>query len=100
MSSCPARAVLDVACGTGEHTKFLKQPYAVDGVDLNEDYLRAARLKSPSGNYTSADMTQFTLSRTYDVVTCLFSAIGMVRTFERVERAIVCMARHLALIRK
>jgi SAM-dependent methyltransferase len=90
-----ARTLLDVACGTGEHAKFLKQRYAVDGIDLNEDYLRAARLKNPSGNYTCADMTEFTLNRTYDAVTCLFSAIGIVRTFERLERAIVCMARHV-----
>jgi ubiquinone/menaquinone biosynthesis C-methylase UbiE len=90
-----ARTVLDVACGTGEHAKFLKQHYTVDGIDLNENYLRAARLKNPSGNYTCADMTEFTLNRTHDVVTCLFSAIGIVRTFERLERAVVCMARHV-----
>jgi ubiquinone/menaquinone biosynthesis C-methylase UbiE len=74
-----ARALLDVACGTGEHARFLRRHYAVDGVDINEDYLRAARLKNPSGNYACADMTEFDLDRTYDVVTCLFSAIGIVR---------------------
>jgi SAM-dependent methyltransferase len=90
-----ARTVLDVACGTGEHAKFLKQHYSVDGVDINEDYLRAARLKNPAGSYISADMIEFNLNRTYDVVTCLFSAIGIVGTFERLERAIVSMARHV-----
>jgi len=57
--------------------------------------LRAARLKTPAGNYTRADMTDFDLDRGYDVVTCLFSAIGRVITFERLERAISCMARHV-----
>jgi SAM-dependent methyltransferase len=90
-----AGTILDVACGTGEHAKFLRQRYAVDGIDINESYLDAARLKNPSGNYTRADMMDFDLSRTYDVVTCLFSAIGIVRTFERLERAVVCMARHV-----
>jgi SAM-dependent methyltransferase len=90
-----ARTILDVACGTGGHAKFLKQHYAVDGIDINHSYLPAARLKNPSGNYTCADMMDFDLARTYDVVTCLFSAIGIVRTFERLERAIVCMARHV-----
>jgi hypothetical protein len=42
-----------------------------------------------------ADMTDFDLGRSYDVVTCLFSAIGRVMTFERLERAIACMARHV-----
>jgi len=71
-----ARTILDVACGTGAHAKFLKHHYAVDGIDINESYLRAARLKNPSGNYTRADMMNFDLGGTYDVVTCLFSAIG------------------------
>jgi len=90
-----ASTILDVACDTGEHARFLKEHYAVDGVDINENYLRAARLKNPAGNYTRADMTDFDLGRTYDVVTCLFSAIGRVTTFERLERAIACMARHV-----
>ena len=90
-----ARTILDVACGTGEHAKFLKQYYAIDGVDLNESYLRAARVKNPAGSYTRADMTDFDLAATYDAVTCLFSAIGYVRTAGRLQRAIACMARHV-----
>ena len=90
-----ARTILDVACGTGEHDKFLKEKYSIDGVDLNEEYLRAARIKNPGGKYTRADMTDFDLGRTYDVVTCLFSAIGYVQTVERMNRAIACMARHV-----
>jgi hypothetical protein len=38
--------LLDVACDAGEHAKFLKQNYVVDGVDLNEDYRRALRIPS------------------------------------------------------
>ena len=90
-----ARTILDVACGTGEHAKFLKEKYAIDGVDLNEQYLRAARTKNPAGTYTRTDMTDFDLGAKYDVVTCLFSAIGYVRTVDRMNRAIACMARHV-----
>ena len=90
-----ARTILDVACGTGEHARFLKQHYAIDGIDLNENYLRAARVKNPAGSYTRADMTDFDLAATYDAVTCLFSAIGYVRTAGRLQRAIACMARHV-----
>jgi SAM-dependent methyltransferase len=90
-----ARTILDVACGTGEHDKFLRQHYAVDGVDLNENYLEAARRKNPDGRYTRADMTDFNLSKTFDVVACLFSAIGYVKSVERLNRAIACMARHV-----
>jgi ubiquinone/menaquinone biosynthesis C-methylase UbiE len=90
-----ARMILDVASGTGEHDKFLKDKFAVDGVDLNENYLRAARLKNPAGRYTRADMTDFNLATTYDAVTCLFSAIGYVRTVDNMNRAIASMARHV-----
>jgi SAM-dependent methyltransferase len=90
-----ARTILDVACGTGQHARFLREHFAVDGVDINEHYLHAARQKNPSGNYTCVDMTGFDLGRTYDVVTCLFSAIGRVMTFERLERAIARMACHV-----
>ena len=40
-------------------------------------------------------MTSFYLGRTYDVVTCLFSAIGNVRNIERLDQAVLCMARHV-----
>ena len=90
-----ARSILDVACGTGEHAKFLQRHYAIDGIDINESYLRVAQLKNPSGSFIRADLTDFDLGRTYDVVTCLFSAIGIVGTFERLELALTCMARHV-----
>ena len=90
-----AQTLLDVACGTGEHAKFLKQYYSVDGVDLNEKYLEAARRKNPCGTYRSADMTDFDLGSRYDVVTCLFSAIGYVKTAASAKRAIACMAQHV-----
>jgi SAM-dependent methyltransferase len=90
-----ARTILDVACGTGEHAKFLREKYSVDGVDLNEEYLRAARSKNPDGKYMRADMTDFDLGATYDAVVCLFSAIGYVRTVDLMNRAIASMARHL-----
>jgi len=73
----------------------LKQHYSVDGVDLNDNYLRAASIKNPAGSYTRADMTDFDLATTYDAVTCLFSAIGYVKTVERMNRAVACMARHV-----
>ncbi len=40
-------------------------------------------------------MTEFDLATTYDAVTCLFSAIGYVRTVDRMNRAVACMARHV-----
>ena len=41
-------------------------------------------------------MTDFNLGRTFDVVTCLFSSIGYVKTLDNLSRAVQCMAHHLA----
>jgi SAM-dependent methyltransferase len=90
-----ARTLLDVACGTGAHDRFLKDHFQVDGIDLNSRYLDAAHARNPAGRYVHADMTNFDLGCRYDVVTCLFSAIGYLKAIEPVHRAIVCMARHV-----
>lgn len=60
-----AHAILDVACGTGEHDRFLKKDYAVDGVDLNATFLEIARAKNPEGRYSIGDMTNFDVGRRY-----------------------------------
>src|SRR3981081_319834 len=51
--------------------------------------------KNRAGNYRRADLTDFDLGRTYDVVTCLFSAIAIVRTYARLELAIKSLVRHV-----
>jgi SAM-dependent methyltransferase len=41
-------------------------------------------------------MIDFDLGTHFDVITCLFSAIGYVKTVDRMRQAIANMARHLA----
>jgi SAM-dependent methyltransferase len=93
-----ARTLLDVACGTGEHARLLREHhgYDVDGVDLDPAMVRIAAAKNPAGTFSVADMTDFSLPRTYDVVTCLFSSIGYARTLPGVQSALAAFARHLA----
>lgn len=90
-------AILDVACGTGEHARVLREHYgySVDGIDLEPGLIEIAQAKNPSGEFTVADMKDFQLPRTYDVVCCLFSSIGYAETSEGLDRAIDSMARHL-----
>ena len=40
-------------------------------------------------------MTAFDLGKTFDIITCLFSSIGYVKTLENLSRTITCMTRHL-----
>jgi SAM-dependent methyltransferase len=88
--------LLDVACGTGLHLSYLKQHFQVEGLDLDEQLLALARQRNPEVSLHQADMTDFALGRTFDVVTCLFSAIGYVKTLDNLSRAVQCMAHPLA----
>ena len=89
-----ASTILDLACGTGEHASFLKQDFAIDGIDINPAFIGIARAKNPECRFTVADMADFDLGRRYDVVMCLFSSIGYLKTLEKVRRALTAFKRH------
>lgn len=93
-----AHSILDVACGTGEHAKILTERFGfqVDGVDIDAGLLAIARGKLPASHFVQADMAELRLDRRYDVVMCLFSSIGYLKTLERVTRALVRFREHLA----
>jgi len=91
------RTVLDVACGTGEHARLLRERHGllVDGVDLDPAFVEIASRKNPAGTFTIGDMQDFDVGRRYDAVLCLFSSIGYVRTLDGVTRAIRRFRDHL-----
>lgn len=90
-----AKTLLDVGCGTGKHLECLQEYYEVEGLDISPEMLEVARGRCPDVTFHQGDMVDFSLDRTFDVVTCLFSSIGSVKTVENLERAVACMARHL-----
>ena len=90
-----AASLLDVACGTGRHLEQFRRWYDVEGLDLDEGLLDVARKRLGGVPLQVADMTSFSLGRRFDVVTCLFSAIGYAGTPERLNAAILAMADHL-----
>jgi SAM-dependent methyltransferase len=90
-----ASSVLDVACGTGAHARLLAERYRVDGLDIEEAFVAIARKKLPHGEVFRADMSDFSLGRTYDVLLCLFSSIGYLLEWERLVGALRCFGRHL-----
>jgi len=49
----------------------------------------------PGVPMVQSDMAAFDLGRQFDVVLCLFSAIGYVVTVRKLNAAISCMARHV-----
>lgn len=86
---------LDVACGTGRHLELLRREFTVAGVDLSAEMLREARRRLPGVRLVRGDMRNFDLRARFDVVSCLFSAIGYLRTESDLRRALQTFARHL-----
>ena len=89
------KTILDIACGTAEHHKYLKENFEIDGIDINEKFIEIAKLKNLNGSYSVADMTKFDLDKKYDVVICLFSSIGYLRSFDSIVSALKCFNQHL-----
>lgn len=91
-----AQSLLDAACGTGSHLRYLAEEFAhVEGLDLAPSMLAEARTTLPGARFHEADMTEFLLDRAFSAITCMFSSIGYLPTVDALESAVACFARHL-----
>jgi SAM-dependent methyltransferase len=91
-----ARTLLDVACGTGKHLEHLRSTFETAGVDADEGMLEIARARLPGIPLSLGDMRDFDLGQRFDVVTCLFSAIGFAHDLDVLGLAVNSLARHVA----
>ena len=89
------KQLLDIGCGTGKHIEYFKDIYSCTGVDLNDEILDVARENIKNAVFRQADMVNLDLNFKYDVITCLFSAIGHVKTYSNLEKTIQNFASHL-----
>lgn len=87
--------LLDVGCGTGLHLAHLKRLYKVEGLDLDAEILNEARRRHPEIKFHQTDMANFKIDHEFDVIISLFSAIGYVKTIERLNQTIRIMSEHL-----
>lgn len=89
-----ASTLLDVACGTGKHLRYLVADYRVEGVDIEPRMLELAQARHPGVAFHQGDMADFDLGRTFDAVVCMFSSIGYVGTPDRLRATVANLARH------
>lgn len=94
-SNINAKSLLDVACGSGEHAKHFEEIFEVDGIDINENFISICNKKGLKGSYSIGNMSSFDLKKKYDVITCLFSAIGFLSGIEELNSTIKTFKRHL-----
>lgn len=71
-----AKALLEVACGTGSMLAAFEKSYTVSGLDFSETMLGGAREKLPDVPLYLGDMRDFSTGHTYDVITCMFDSIN------------------------
>ena len=90
-----AKTLLEVACGTGKYLEQLQNTYQVEGLDISPDMLHLARKRLPDVVFHESNMTRFELGKQFDVVACLFSSIGYVKTVERFYETIATLKKHV-----
>ncbi len=90
------KTLLDVGCGTGEHLKYLSHHFRCTGIDISRDMIDIAKSKVPNARFEVADMTDFSLQSKFDIISCLFSAIGYVQSFRKLVRTLRNFHHHLA----
>lgn len=89
------RDLLDIACGTGQHLSYLREYYAVEGLDMEPDMLDLGRKRNPGVIFHHADMMDFKLPKKYDAIMCMFSSIGFVKTLTNLKLCLENFSYHL-----
>jgi SAM-dependent methyltransferase len=91
-----AASLLDVGCGTGAHLVCFAEHFErAEGIEPSARMIEEATIARPGLLVYPGDMRTFALRDRYDVVTCLFSAIGYMTTFDDLCTAVRNMAGHL-----
>ena len=69
--------ILDLACGTGNISFYLKQVFSLSGMDISEKMLDIARIKNPECTFSKCDISQDFLSeKKFDVITCIYDSVN------------------------
>jgi dTDP-3-amino-3,6-dideoxy-alpha-D-glucopyranose N,N-dimethyltransferase/dTDP-3-amino-3,4,6-trideoxy-alpha-D-glucopyranose N,N-dimethyltransferase len=87
--------LLELGCGTGKHLTYLSGKYNCLGTDLNEGILSEARKLHQNIKFQKVDMTNFNLNEKFDIIICLFSAMGYVKTKSNLKKTIKNISNHL-----
>ena len=82
----PVRAVLDLACGSGRHARYLGRRWWTSGVDLSEVLLRIAQRNGTPAKLVRADIRALPYRNdSFDLIVNLFTSFGYFATDEEHE---------------
>lgn len=78
--------ILDLACGSGRHTRLLRRLGWSVGLDLSPVLLKVARANDPDGPYVRADMRVLPFAdHSFSLITNLFTSFGYFASDEEHE---------------
>ncbi len=96
-------SILDLGCGTGGHViPLTRRGYRVTGVDLSEEMLSKAQIKSNAAcqsldkpTFQRGDIRNLALNKTFDAVVSMFAVIGYLTTNDDLQAALRVARKHL-----
>ncbi|MBQ7740151.1 MAG: class I SAM-dependent methyltransferase [Eubacterium sp.] len=90
-------SVLDLACGTGNITKYLSEKgYEITALDLSEEMLSVAQNKNINNAvFIKGDMTDFELPYKVDNCVCSLDSINHLSCIEDVKKCFKCVYNSL-----
>ena len=89
--------ILDLGCGTGGHAKVLAdRNHFVLGVDRSESMINiAARNTSRNLVFLRSDICELNLTRDFDIVIIMFSALGYITNGHDLSRVFAKIRKHV-----
>jgi SAM-dependent methyltransferase len=99
-SKIPVHSILDLGCGTGNHSLLLaRRGYEVTGVDRSIEMLDIAREKSRKEGldciFHQSDLREFCNHKKYDVIIMMFAVLGYQQQNDDVLAALKTVSNHL-----
>ncbi len=64
-------------------------------MDSSKEMLKVARKNVDAVTFLQGNMIKFDLKKTYDIITCLFSSIGYVKTYKNLRKTLSNFFNHL-----
>ncbi|UXU60643.1 class I SAM-dependent DNA methyltransferase [Staphylococcus agnetis] len=88
--------LLDIGCGTGTLTcLFSKIAKNVTGIDLSDEMIEKAKLKSDKITWLKGDMSNFNLNQKFDVITICCDSLNYLTTEDAVMNTFNHVYHHL-----
>jgi SAM-dependent methyltransferase len=87
---------LDLACGTGLLLKNFPSTLSKYGLDLSNEMLIEAKKNNPKAKFMNADISNFTLKKKFDLITCTHDSINYILEPKLLKKHFDLVFKHLS----